>query len=58
VENTREICKTDAEILLCFIALKDSGFAFKYTNDGKDCKTEKIKEMSRNITLMSFRILC
>lgn len=95
VENTREICKTDAEILLCFMALKDSGFAFKYakrengifqqyvnckgkvygpydyvaflsnyhgitewvgqkgdiafkyTNDGKDCKTEKINEITQ-----------
>ena len=34
--NTKIICKTDAEILLDFVQLKDSGFAFSYakTEDG------------------------
>ena len=26
--NTKIICKTDAEVLLDFVQLKDSGFAF------------------------------
>ena len=34
--NTKIICKTDAEVLLDFVQLKDSGFAFSYekTEDG------------------------
>ena len=30
MENVKVICKTDAEILLEFVQLKDSGFLFKY----------------------------
>ena len=30
MENAKVICKTDAEILLEFVQLKDSGFLFKY----------------------------
>ena len=30
MENPKVICKTDAEILLDFKPLKDSGFAFEY----------------------------
>ena len=30
MENTSVICKTDAEILIDFITLKDSGFVFHY----------------------------
>lgn len=30
MENTSVICKTDAEILLDYVQLKDSGFVFSY----------------------------
>ena len=30
MENARVICETDAEVLLEFVQLKDSGFLFKY----------------------------
>lgn len=35
MENSRVICKTDAEILLKFEPLKDSGFAFEYVKKEK-----------------------
>ena len=30
MENAKIICETDAEVLLEFVQLKDSGFLFKY----------------------------
>ncbi len=42
MENTRVICKTDAELLLEFEQLKDNGFVFSYSKKENGISQEYI----------------